>query len=108
MAGASDAVEKFNNYAGKYWHDFYRHNGTRFFRDRHYLDIVFEELNQVKKAHETQHDQQRPVLLEVGCGVGNAFFPLCEKVPNLEVYACDFAKSAIEIILVLSAPSAHR
>lgn len=39
-------------------------------------------------------------LLEVGCGVGNAFFPLCRKYPTLHVFACDFAKSAIEIIHV--------
>ena len=34
----------------------------------------------------------------MGCGVGNAFFPLCAKYPALRVYACDFAKSAVDII----------
>lgn len=39
-------------------------------------------------------------LFEVGCGVGNAFFPLCAKYPTLQLYACDFAKSAVDIIQV--------
>lgn len=39
-------------------------------------------------------------LFEVGCGVGNAFFPLCAKYPTLQLYACDFAKSAVDIIHV--------
>ena len=101
MVKRSDRVEKFNNYAGKYWHDFYRHNGNRFFKDRHYLDIVFDELNHVEQVHQSEHATEPLLLLEVGCGVGNAFFPLCEKVPNLIVYGCDFAKSAIEIIQVV-------
>ncbi|KAK8809005.1 methyltransferase isoform a [Blastocystis sp. subtype 4] len=83
----------FNQNAGKYWHEFYKRNGNRFFKDRHYLDIVFDELNVLEKD-----GKQQLSLLEVGCGVGNAFFPLCEKYPSLQLYGCDFAKSAVEII----------
>lgn len=42
-------IECFKQNAGKYWHDFYKRNGNRFFKDRHYLDIVFDELNVLEK-----------------------------------------------------------
>lgn len=44
----NDYSDNFTKNAGKYWHDFYRHNGNRFFKDRHYLDIVFSELNDLE------------------------------------------------------------
>ena len=37
-------------------------------------------------------------LLEVGCGVGNAVFPLLRLHPGLHVTALDHAKSAIAIL----------
>ena len=42
-------IETFNTYAGRYWHDFYKNNGNRFFKDRHYLDAVFDELNNIEE-----------------------------------------------------------
>ena len=39
-------------------------------------------------------------VIEVGCGVGNTFFPLLEVNPHVFVYAFDFAASAIDIIKV--------
>ena len=43
-------LENFTKNAGKYWHDFYKHNGDRFFKDRHYLDIVFSALNSLESC----------------------------------------------------------
>lgn len=37
-------IENFNKNAGRFWNDFYKHNGNRFFKDRHYLDLVFDAL----------------------------------------------------------------
>jgi hypothetical protein len=37
-------------------------------------------------------------LVEVGSGVGNAIFPLLEMNDRLQVFAFDFARSAIEIM----------
>ena len=37
-------------------------------------------------------------MLEVGCGVGNAVVPLFELNKNLNVYAVDCAKSAIDLL----------
>jgi methyltransferase-like protein 6 len=36
------------------------------------------------------------VVLQVGCGVGNTAFPLLEVNPDAYVYACDFARTAVE------------
>lgn len=40
----------------------------------------------------------QPRLLEVGCGVGNAFFPLLDLIPSLFVYALDCSKNAIQVV----------
>lgn len=34
----------------------------------------------------------------MGCGVGNTAFPLLELNPTVQVYACDFAASAIKLL----------
>lgn len=94
--------------AGRYWHDFYKRNQDHFYKDRHYLHIVFPELasyhaslfaNASPSSSEQIQDKNRSYLLEVGCGVGNAAIPLLDINPNLNVVAIDFAKSAIEILL---------
>ena len=38
--------------------------------------------------------------LEVGCGVGNAFFPLLEEDITLFVHACDLSQRAIQFVKV--------
>ena len=38
------------------------------------------------------------IFCELGCGVGNAFFPIKEKYPNLYIYGFDFSKTAIDLI----------
>ncbi len=77
--------------AGRYWHQFYQRNKDHFYKDRHYLHIVFPELQ-----HYTADITTR--LLEVGCGVGNAALPLLEINPHLHITAIDFANSAIQIL----------
>ena len=82
--------------AGSYWHKFYKRNTDKFYKDRHYLHIVFPEL--LQGAEDTSTNPTQLHLLEVGCGVGNAVLPLIEINPNIHVVAMDFAKSAIEIL----------
>ena len=39
--------------------------------------------------------------MDLGCGVGNAFFPLIEHfgMPPLRVQCCDFAKNAVKLVM---------
>ena len=64
----------------------------RFFKDRHWTTREFEELL------ENNPSLSERSLLEVGCGVGNLFYPLFEEIKNLKVYACDFSKRAIDFV----------
>ncbi|XP_059475547.1 tRNA N(3)-methylcytidine methyltransferase METTL6 [Neocloeon triangulifer] len=75
--------------AKKNWDLFYKRNETRFFKDRHWTTREFEAL---------VAGSEEKVLFEVGCGVGNFFFPLLEESKKLFVYACDFSDRAIEFV----------
>lgn len=43
-------------------------------------------------------------MLEAGCGVGNAIFPLLELFSNIFVYACDFSPRAVDLLKVNDSP----
>ncbi|CAI8032612.1 tRNA N(3)-methylcytidine methyltransferase METTL6 [Geodia barretti] len=85
---------KFEREAKKSWDLFYKRNTTHFFKDRHWITREFPELLQAI----SEVDDSHPVLLEVGCGVGNALFPLLEENDALFVHACDFSPRAIEFV----------
>ncbi|CAG9321454.1 unnamed protein product [Blepharisma stoltei] len=77
---------KFDNQANKMWDVFYKNNTANFFKDRHYLLNEFPELN------------GEILLLEVGCGVGNAIYPLLEDNQALRAQVCDFSREAINLL----------
>ena len=77
---------KFTSEACQYWDRFYLRHGDRFFKDRHYLHVEFPHL-----AGSRRH-------LEVGCGVGNAAFPLAEAFEEMHVTCCDFSEKAVETL----------
>lgn len=81
--------------ANKYWHKFYKRNKDNFYKDRHYIHLVYKEVLSPTPASSVDGYFH---LLEVGCGVGNAVLPLLELNPYLYVHAVDFARSAIEIL----------
>lgn len=83
---------KYEKDAKKNWDVFYKNNKTNFFKDRHYIDREFPELAQI------QNSDQEYTFCELGCGVGNTFFPLLERFPNLKCYGFDFSPRAIQMI----------
>jgi methyltransferase-like protein 6 len=95
--------------AVKHWNEFYKNNKANFFKDRHYLETELPEL--VRAVHKYRADLaaqseadspapvlRAPVLFEVGCGVGNALFPLMATFPELRVLGCDCSRAAIALI----------
>ncbi|KAF1775987.1 S-adenosyl-L-methionine-dependent methyltransferase [Phytophthora cactorum] len=99
MESVADCVavcgnRKYEKEAAKSWDKFYKRNSTNFYKDRHYLHLVFEDLGVVPPAGETR------TLLEVGSGVGNAALPLLEINPALNIVAIDFADSAIDLLKI--------
>jgi 2-polyprenyl-3-methyl-5-hydroxy-6-metoxy-1,4-benzoquinol methylase len=94
--------DRYENKSKIFWHEFYKRNSDHFYKDRHYLHIVFPEL----KPPVIPAPNTLPIhLLEIGCGVGNAVTPLLEIHPTLVVHAMDLAPSAIKI---LRSSSPHR
>lgn len=89
--------QKYETKANQYWHEFYKRNTDRFYKDRHYLHIVFPELAP-KENCSSSSSPYTTTMLEVGCGVGNAVTPLIEINNSLKVFAMDFAKSAIDTL----------
>lgn len=41
---------------------------------------------------------EKKIVLEAGCGVGNSIFPLMKKYPNLHFIGIDFSKNAINLL----------
>ena len=86
-----ETAERLDRDAKKCWDEFYKENETNFYKDRHYLHHVFEGI--------IQNDAKTPsILLEIGCGVGNAFFPLLDLDSNLFVSAIDLSSEAVEFV----------
>lgn len=96
--------DKLEQEAKKNWDLFYKRNNTHFFKDRHWITREFPELLttplESDQCDEASRSQNRRVLLEAGCGVGNAAFPLMEENKDLFVYACDFSPKAIDFFKV--------
>lgn len=80
--------EKYRKDCEKSWNLFYKRNKDKVYKDRRWTDREFEELRK----------DEAQVLLEIGCGVGNFIMPLLEKYPKLQIYGCDFATEALEIL----------
>eukprot|EP00903_Cladosiphon_okamuranus_P015047 g13920.t1 len=111
--------EKVEREARKSWDLFYRRNQRNFFKDRHYLGKVFPELSETDADRDLADAirlgdlsmdggdgdgsrnfgrQKRRTLLELGCGVGNAVFPLLEENRGLYVIAADLSSRGIDLL----------
>ncbi|XP_022099936.1 methyltransferase-like protein 6 [Acanthaster planci] len=87
---------KLEREARKNWDLFYKRNSTNFFKDRHWTTREFCELAELESKDGSRPGQR--FLLEVGCGVGNAIYPLLEENRQLFVYACDFSPRAVQFV----------
>lgn len=76
---------KYEREAKKHWDRFFRRNGERFFRDRHYLTEEFPSL------------AGRVRVFEAGCGAGNAAVPLLLANPSATAFCCDLSLRAVEL-----------
>lgn len=119
-------IRKLEREAGKHWDKFYKVHEDRFFHDRHWTQREFGALDEAAggsgKDEAQSQDQpvfdvaalqestpdRDPVLLEVGCGVGNMVWPLLESVPKLKVVCCDFSVRAIDILKVSRGTGSQR
>jgi methyltransferase-like protein 6 len=125
---SSFEAEKLEREAKRNWDIFYKNNSTNFFKDRHWTLREFEEILSLSLSSSRPQDGDEdfctptetngsgvgnngagidktesegvpaPVLLEVGCGVGNFVFPILKEVPRLSVYACDFSTRAVDFV----------
>ena len=86
--------------ARKNWDIFYKQNTTNFYKDRHYLAREFTELSHKLEEIKNGGTDEEVVLLDLGCGVGNAFWPLVETfgMPPLKIQCCDFSQRAVNFV----------
>lgn len=86
---------RFNSDPAKWWNQFYKNNTANFFKDRKWLQQEFPILDKV-----TQEDAGPITLLEIGAGAGNTAFPILARNKNskLKLHACDFSKTAVQVM----------
>ncbi|XWS17618.1 hypothetical protein CRYUN_Cryun33cG0082500 [Craigia yunnanensis] len=99
--------DKYERDAKKYWDQFYRQHQDKFFKDRHYLD---KEWDQFFSSCYSYRVNVSDLGKQVGCGAGNAVFPLIATYPDVFVHACDFSQREVNLvkIFVLSAVSPEK
>lgn len=91
----TSSTDRFNSDPAKWWNQFYKNNTANFFKDRKWLQQEFPILDKV-----TQEDAGPITLLEIGAGAGNTAFPILARNKNskLKLHACDFSKTAVQVM----------
>ncbi|PHH64910.1 hypothetical protein CDD81_3767 [Ophiocordyceps australis] len=86
---------RFNANPEKWWNLFYKNNASNFFKNRKWLQQEFPILAEVTKG-----DTGPVTVLEIGAGAGNTAFPVLANNQNmqLKIHACDFSKTAVEVM----------
>ena len=99
-AGVGSPLEQLVQHAPA-WDAFYRAHAAKFFLDRHYLLREFECLRVASSGVLSP-----PIfLLDLGCGVGNATFPLLNDLPALHIVAVDASSTAVREVKARAATS---
>ncbi|PFH61946.1 hypothetical protein XA68_15708 [Ophiocordyceps unilateralis] len=86
---------RFNSNPAKWWNLFYKNNASNFFKNRKWLQQEFPILAQV-----SEEEAGPTLVLEIGAGAGNTAYPVLanNKNPYLKIHACDFSKTAVEVM----------
>ncbi|KAJ4983836.1 methyltransferase domain-containing protein, partial [Stagonosporopsis vannaccii] len=87
--------KRFNDFPERWWNTFYKNNKTNFFKNRKWLAQEFPVLSDLGRP-----DAPAATVLEVGAGAGNSAFPILQNSqnPRLKIHACDFSKTAVDLI----------
>ena len=80
-------------HAAERW-DAHYHTNIRNYHDRRYLQNEFAPLAALLAAD----SKRAAVLLETGCGAGNAVLPLLAATRRLRVLACDISAAAVDLV----------
>lgn len=88
-------IGKFSLEPARWWNLFYKNNTSNFFKNRKWLQQEFPILAEV-----TEEDAGPKIILEIGAGAGNTAFPILanNKNPQLKIHACDYSKTAVEVM----------
>lgn len=102
----SEKIDGYEDASSDQWDKFYKKFQESFFKNRSYLGKEFPELSGINsfeaiKNNQTFHfsgkDINTPVVLEIGCGVGNSLIPLMELNPDKYFIGFDCSKTAVEL-----------
>ncbi|KAG1816458.1 S-adenosyl-L-methionine-dependent methyltransferase [Suillus subaureus] len=90
-----DDKNNYNAKPAKYWDNFYKTNADNFFRNRKWLHLEFPEL-----LAAAEPDAGDVTICEIGCGAGNAAFPLltANQNPDLIIRAYDYSTHAVKLV----------
>ncbi|EPR61578.1 putative methylase [Toxoplasma gondii GAB2-2007-GAL-DOM2] len=93
-------LDKLDRDAVRNWDVFYKHNQDNFFKDRLWIKKEFPEFAfscPDPQIGDTK-DAKPPLLVDVGCGVGNALVPILRSFPHLHAVGFDCSKRAVQLL----------
>ncbi|KAL8270178.1 hypothetical protein Esti_005905 [Eimeria stiedai] len=82
----------------RHWDLFYKRNTDHFFKDRAWLSKELPEIAAACREAKEAGAREAPLLIDVGCGVGNALVPILLANPRLQGAAFDCSPRAVAIL----------
>eukprot|EP01054_Gregarina_sp_Poly1_P007689 Gregarina_sp_Poly_1__7688@NODE_432_length_8476_cov_39_955524_g352_i0_p5_GENE_NODE_432_length_8476_cov_39_955524_g352_i0NODE_432_length_8476_cov_39_955524_g352_i0_p5_ORF_typecomplete_len308_score40_18Methyltransf_23/PF13489_6/1e16Methyltransf_31/PF13847_6/9_1e10Methyltransf_12/PF08242_12/1_1e09Methyltransf_25/PF13649_6/2_5e07MTS/PF05175_14/3_9e05MTS/PF05175_14/5_1e03Methyltransf_11/PF08241_12/0_00014Ubie_methyltran/PF01209_18/0_00025Methyltransf_2/PF00891_18/0_00017Methyltransf_20/PF12147_8/0_000 len=99
-------INKYKQEQQKNWNLFYKRNASKFFKDRSWLDREFgqsptdigEDDASGLALNSLDNTGDSWILIDFGCGTGNALFPILSSHPKCRACAFDVSPRAIELV----------